>query len=77
MVEGGKALTIRLSAEQAKMVEALGYVDGVPAAQIVRQAIAFYAEARRRDPAYVAQAQDKRRDLDAIVGAADDDGSAS
>ncbi|MCZ7663138.1 MAG: ribbon-helix-helix protein, CopG family [Thermoleophilia bacterium] len=44
-----KAMTIRLSEEQAEQLEAVAAVEGIPVSRAVRQAIDGHIEARRQD----------------------------
>ena len=44
-----KAMTIRLSAEQAEELETVAGVDDLPIAEVVRAAIAEHVVARRSD----------------------------
>jgi len=48
----GKAMTLRLSQEQAEWLEAVAQADGVPVAEAVRTAIAAHIEQRRKDQAF-------------------------
>jgi hypothetical protein len=48
----GKAMTVRLSADQAAELEAVAQVEGVPVAEAIRSAIAALIEARRNDEAF-------------------------
>jgi predicted transcriptional regulator len=47
-----KAMTIRLSAEQAEALETVAAVDDRPVAEVIRAAITDHVEKRRRDPAF-------------------------
>ena len=47
-----KAMTIRLSPEQADELETVAGVDAVPVAEVVRAAIAEHVEARKKDAAF-------------------------
>ena len=49
-----RAFTVRLPVEQAADVEALAQVEGVPIAEVVRDALADRVAARRADPAFMA-----------------------
>lgn len=53
-----KAMTIRLSAEQADELETVATVDNQPISEVIRAAIAEHIEDRKRD----AQFQDSLRD---------------
>jgi predicted DNA-binding protein len=44
-----KAMTIRLSPEQAEALETVAAVDGQPIAEVIRAAIAGHIEKRRKD----------------------------
>ena len=47
-----KAMTIRLSREQAEALEAVAQADGIPVAEAVRMAITAHVEQRRKDEAF-------------------------
>src|SRR5579859_6780954 len=47
-----KAMTIRLSSEQAEALETVAAVDDQPIAEVVRAAIAEHIEARRKDRSF-------------------------
>jgi predicted DNA-binding protein len=47
-----KAMTLRLSQEQAAALEAVAQADGVPVAEAVRAAIDEHIERRRKDRAF-------------------------
>lgn len=47
-----KAMTIRLSAEQAEALETVATVASMPVSDVIRAAIQEHIEARRRDPAF-------------------------
>ncbi len=47
-----KAMTVRLSAEQAEELDTVAAVEGKPVVQIVRMAIAGHIENRKRDPEF-------------------------
>lgn len=44
-----KAMTIRLTQEQAEELETVAGVDAVPVAEVVRAAIAEHVESRKQD----------------------------
>ena len=44
-----KAMTIRLSSDQAEALETVATIDDQPVAEVVRAAIAEHIEKRRRD----------------------------
>lgn len=45
----GKAMTIRLSSEQAEQLETVAAVDNQPVSEVIRAAIAEHIDARRKD----------------------------
>lgn len=47
-----KAMTLRLSQEQAEALEAVARADGIPVADAVRLAINEHIEHRRKDKAF-------------------------
>ena len=48
-MDSSKAMTIRLSAEQAEELNTVAAVDGQPVSQVIRLAIAVHIEQRKRD----------------------------
>jgi hypothetical protein len=51
--------TIRQPAEQADEVEFVARVDGVPASELIREAIAVHLAARRADPDFQARLRER------------------
>ena len=47
-----KAMTIRLSAEQAEALETVANVEQRPVSEVIRAAIAEHIENRRKDPEF-------------------------
>lgn len=47
-----KAMTIRLSAEQAEALETLARVEQRPISEVIRSAIAEHIDTRKKDPAF-------------------------
>ncbi len=47
-----KAMTIRLSSEQAEALETIATVDDLPMSEVVRAAIAQHIDGRRHDEAF-------------------------
>ena len=47
-----KAMTIRLSADQAEELNVVAAVDGQPVSEIIRAAIAVHIEERKQDDAF-------------------------
>lgn len=58
MKEPQKALTVRLSPEQAEQLETVAAVDGQPISEVIRSAVAEHIESRTQDRAF----QDSLRD---------------
>lgn len=52
MIKPAKAMTVRLSAEQAEALETVATVEGLAVSEIVRAAISNHIEARKKDPAF-------------------------
>lgn len=52
MVKPAKAMTIRLSAEQAEQLEMVAAVDDQPISEVIRAAIAEHVETRRKDKTF-------------------------
>ena len=51
-MESPKAMTIRLSTEQAEELSTVAAVDGQPVSQVIRMAVAGHIEARKRDAVF-------------------------
>ncbi len=47
-----KAMTIRLSAEQAEALETVASIEARPLAEVIRAAIAEHIDNRRKDPSF-------------------------
>jgi predicted transcriptional regulator len=47
-----KAMTIRLSADQAEALQTVATVENMPVSDVIRAAIASHIEIRRRDPSF-------------------------
>lgn len=47
-----KAMTIRLSADQAEALETVATVEDLPISEVIRAAITGHIEARRKDPEF-------------------------
>ena len=54
-----KAMTIRLSAEQAEALETVANVEARPVAEVIRAAIAAHIDSRRKDPAFQDELKDR------------------
>lgn len=51
-MEPVKAMTIRLSADQAEQLNVIAAVDGEPVSNVIRAAIAGHIETRKNDGAF-------------------------
>ena len=51
-MKSAKAMTIRLSEEQAEALETVATVENQPVSEVVRAAIARHVELRAKDPAF-------------------------
>jgi predicted DNA-binding protein len=54
-----KAMTVRLSAEQADALETLATVEGRAISEVIRAAIEEHIETRRKDPAFQDSLKDR------------------
>lgn len=54
-----KAMTVRLSEEQAQALETVASVENLPVSDVIRAAIATHIEARRQDPGFQAGLKDR------------------
>ncbi|BDV41036.1 hypothetical protein DSM21852_42900 (plasmid) [Methylocystis bryophila] len=55
----GKAMTVRLSEEQARALEVVANVENLPVSDVIRAAISSHIETRRRDPEFQAGLKDR------------------
>lgn len=51
-MKSAKAMTIRLSEEQAEALETVANVENQPISEVIRAAIASHVESRSQDPAF-------------------------
>lgn len=51
-MRAGKAMTIRLSVEQAQELETVANVDEIPIVEVIRAAITEHVESRKKDAAF-------------------------
>ena len=58
-VKPAKAMTIRLSAEQAEDLETVATVDDQPISEVIRAAIAVHIRDRKRDALFQASLRDR------------------
>lgn len=54
-----KAMTIRLSEEQAEELETVANVENRPVSEIIRAAIASHVEQRKQDPMFQSSLRDR------------------
>jgi predicted DNA-binding protein len=54
-----KAMTIRLSAEQAEALETVAILEARPVSQVIRAAIAEHIDTRKKDPAFQDSLKDR------------------
>jgi len=54
-----KAMTVRLSEEQAQALETVANVENMPVSDVIRAAITTHIESRRRDPSFQAGLKDR------------------
>ncbi len=54
-----KAMTIRLSAEQADALETVAAVESMPVSEVIRAAIAEHIDNRKNDPAFQDSLKDR------------------
>ncbi|MDM4768266.1 ribbon-helix-helix protein, CopG family [Pelomonas sp. SE-A7] len=54
-----KAMTIRLSEEQAEELETVATVENRPVSEIIRAAIASHVEQRKQDPEFQSSLRDR------------------
>lgn len=47
-----KAMTIRLSAEQAEALETVASIEALPVSEVIRAAIAEHIDSRKKDPSF-------------------------
>ncbi len=63
-----KAMTIRLSADQAEALETVATVQNVPVSEVVRAAIAQHIEARKKDPRFQDSLKDRIERAQQLLG---------
>lgn len=51
-MKSAKAMTIRLSEEQAEALETVATVENQPISEVIRAAIASHVQSRSKDPAF-------------------------
>lgn len=54
-----KAMTIRLSAEQAEALETVADVESMPVSEVIRAAITEHIDNRKKDPAFQENLKEK------------------
>jgi len=63
-----KAMTIRLSAEQAEELETVAAVDDQPIAEVIRAAISEHIDARKRDEGFRKSLRDRIERTQRMLG---------
>jgi predicted transcriptional regulator len=58
-MKSAKAMTIRLSEEQAQALETVANVENQPVSEIVRAAIAIHVASRAKDPVFQTSLRDR------------------
>jgi predicted transcriptional regulator len=58
-MKSAKAMTIRLSEEQAQALEMVASVENLPVSDVIRAAITTHIETRRHDPDFQAGLRDR------------------
>jgi len=59
MMKQAKAMTIRLSSDQAEQLETVASVDGKPVSEVIRAAIGGHIEGRKKDKNFQASLKDR------------------
>jgi hypothetical protein len=54
-----KAMTLRLSAEQAEALETVADIESMPASEVIRAAITEHIDSRKNDPAFQESLKDR------------------
>lgn len=54
-----KAMTVRLSEDQAQALEMVASIENLPISDVIRAAISTHIETRRRDPIFQAGLKDR------------------
>ena len=63
-----KAMTIRLSAEQAEALETVADVESRPISEVIRAAIAEHIDNRKKDPAFQDSLKDRLERAKRLLG---------
>ncbi len=58
-MKNAKAMTIRLSEEQADALETVASVENLPVSEVIRAAIARHVETRAKDPRFQVSLRDR------------------
>lgn len=58
-MKSAKAMTIRLSQEQAEALETVANVENRPISEVIRAAIAEHVELRTKDPTFQSSLRDR------------------
>jgi predicted transcriptional regulator len=62
-----KAMTIRLSADQAELLETVASIDNQPVSEVIRAAISEHLEQRRKDETFQTGLKDRIQRAQAIL----------
>jgi predicted transcriptional regulator len=63
-----KAMTIRLSPEQAEELETVAMVDDRPIAEVIRTAISAHVESRKQDDAFRVSLRERLERAERMLG---------
>lgn len=63
-----KAMTIRLSEEQAEALETVATVESQPVSEVIRAAIAEHVARRTKDPEFQSSLRDRIRRAERLLG---------
>ena len=66
-MKSAKAMTIRLSEEQADALETVAQVENRPLSEVIRAAIAEHVENRSKDPAFQRSLKDRIRRTERLL----------
>lgn len=67
-MKAAKAMTIRLSEEQADALETVATVENQPVSEIIRAAIAEHVARRSRDPQFQTSLRDRIKRAEKLLG---------
>ena len=67
-MKAAKAMTIRLSEEQAEALETVATVENQPVSEVIRAAIAEHVVRRAKDPQFQSSLRDRIRRAERLLG---------